>query len=100
MSPLDPELRRLVTELAAIKKRAKALGIFTHGRELLHCPGCGLKEDVAATGILITYREPNLGTGTGLRFKQLHKQTFRCPGCGQRVREPLSKHGPEGVLPA
>ena len=100
MSPLDPQQRRLATELAAIQKRAKALGIFTNERELLHCPGGGLKEDVAATGILITYREPDLSHDTGLRFKQLNKHTFRCPACGQTVWETLSQQGYEGALPA
>ena len=95
MSTLDPELHRLATELAAIQKRAKALGIFTDERELLHCPGCGLKEDVAINGILFTYREPDLGQDTGLRFRQLNQHTFRCPGCGQNVKEPTSEQGSE-----
>ena len=87
ISPLDPELRRLATQLAAIRKRAKALGIFTNERELLQCSGCGLMEDVTASGILITCREPDLGHDTGLRFKQLNKQIFRCPACGENVKE-------------
>lgn len=97
MSPLDPELHRLATELAAIQKRAKSLGIFTNERELLHCPGCGLKEDVAANGILITYCEPDFGYDSGLRFKQLNKHTFRCPACGRNVKEPISKQEIEGA---
>ena len=97
LSLLDPELRRLATELAPIQKCAKALGIFTNERELLHCPGCCLKEDVAATGIMITYREPDLGHDIGMRFKQLNKHAFPCPGCGQRVREPLSEQRSEGA---
>ena len=100
MSPLDAKLRRLATELAAIQKRAKALGIFTNKRELLHCPGCGLKEDVTANGMLITYHEPDLSHDTGLRFKQLNKHTFRCPACGQNVKEPIFEQGCEGALPA
>ena len=97
MSPLDPELHRLATELAVIQKRTKALGIFTNERELLHCPGCCLKEDVAANGILITYREPYLGHDTGLRFRQLNKHTFRCPACGKSVKEPLSEQESKGA---
>ena len=99
MSLLDSRLRRLATELVAIHKRAKALGIFTNERELLHCPGCGLKEDVAINGILFTYREPALGQDTGLRFRQLNKHTFRCPGCGQNVKEPISERESEGAAP-
>lgn len=99
MSPLDPELRMLATELAPIQKCAKALGIFTNERELLRCPACGLQEDVAVDGILITCREPDLGKDTGLRFVPLGEQTFRCAGCGQSVREPHREQVPEGPSP-
>lgn len=91
ISQLDPELCRLATQLAAIQKRAKGLGIFTNERELLQCSGCGLMEDVTASGILITCRQPDLGHDIGLRFKQLNKQTFRCPACGENVTEPLAE---------
>ena len=97
MSPLDPKLRSLATELAAIQKRAKSLGIFTNERELLQCPGCGLTEDVAADGMLFTYSEPELGHDTGLRFRQLNKHTFRCPVCGQNVKEPIPERESEGA---
>lgn len=100
MSRLDPELRRLATALVAIRKRAKALGIFTNERELLHCPGCRLTEDVAVDGMLFTYSEPDLDHDTGLQFRQLNKHTFRCPACGQRVREPPSGQVPEAAPPA
>ena len=88
-SLIDPELRLLVTELATLHIRAKAQGIFANDRELLCCPGCGLKEDGAINGTLITYREPDLGCDTGLRFKQLNKYAYRCPACGQCVKEPI-----------
>jgi hypothetical protein len=100
MSPLDSELRRLAAELAAIQKRAKALGIFTNERELLHCLGCGLKEDMAADGVLFTYHEADFGQDTGLRFKQVNKHTFRCPACGQNVKEPISDRGAGGASSA
>ena len=45
----------IVGELEEIKHRARALGIFTDDRELLACPVCGLLEDVAIMGLLITY---------------------------------------------
>lgn len=99
ISPLDPELRSLATQLAAIQKRAKALGIFSNERELLQCSGCGLMEDVTASGILITCREPDLGHDTGLRFKQLNKQTFRCPACGKTVKETIFEQESEGASP-
>ena len=100
MSPLDAKLHRLATELGVIKKHAKALGILTNERELLHCPGCGLKEDVAADGMLFTSSEPDLGHDTGLRFRQLNKHTFRCPACGENVRESNSEQESEGASPA
>lgn len=95
MSPLDPQQRRLATELAAIQKRAKALGIFTNERELLHCPACGLTEDVATDGMLFTYSEPDLCHDTGLRFRQLNKHTFSCPACGKNVKEAISEQESE-----
>ena len=88
MSALDPKLRKLVADLVALQKRAKALGVFTNDRELLECPHCGLMEDVAANGMLITCREPDLGLDTGLRFKPWGKRAFRCPSCGKKVMEP------------
>ena len=100
MIPLDPDLHGIAAEIVALRKRAKALGMFTDDRELLVCPGCGLMEDVAANGVLITCREPDLGQDTGLRFEPLNDQTFRCPACAQRVRELLSERGPEGASPA
>ena len=98
--PLDPDLLGIAAELVALRKRAKELGVFTNDRELLVCQSCGLMEDVAATGVLITCREPNLGQDTGLRFEPLSDQTFRCPACGQRVRESLSEQSSEGASQA
>lgn len=96
-SLIYPELRLLVTELAALHKRAKAQGIFANDRELLRCPGCGLKEDVTVNGTLITYREPDMGHDTGLRFKQMNKYAFRCPACGQCVKEPIPDEESDGA---
>ena len=90
MNPVDPEVRRLAADLIALRKQAKELGVFTNDRELLVCLRCGLMEDVAATGILITCREPDLGKDTGLRFEPLAEQAFRCPACGQKIQEPLT----------
>jgi hypothetical protein len=72
----------LAGQIAALRKRAKTLGVFTHDRELLECSGCGLLEDVTAEGMLITSRAKALGRDTGLRFRELRGHRFRCPGCG------------------
>ena len=100
MIPLDPDLLGIAAELVALRKRAKELGVFTDDRELLVCLACGLMEDVTASGLLITCREPDLGRDTGLRFEPLSEQTFRCPACGQCVREPLSEQSSEGASQA
>lgn len=76
-------------ERAAWQKQAEALGMFTHDRELLRCDGCGLMEDVSHTGMLITCRDPDLGTDTGLRFVKEAEGSFRCPSCHQTVQEML-----------
>lgn len=58
-----------VRQLEQAKEQARALGIFTDDRELLECPNCGLLEDVAAEGLLVTY--PNTSeevNDSGLRF--------------------------------
>ena len=94
MKRLKSELRRLAEELESLKRRAKALGVFTNDRELLDCPHCGLMEDVAVDGLLITCRAPDLGRDTGLRFRKLNAKCFRCPACGERVKEPPPERGP------
>jgi hypothetical protein len=39
-------------------------------------------------GDLFTYRLPDLGVDTGLRFGKPHADgVFRCPGCGAHVAE-------------
>ena len=84
-SRIQGPLHTLAMQIAVLKKRAEALGLFTHDRELLECPGCGLLEDVTAEGMLITSRAKALGRDTGLRFRKLRGNRFRCPGCGQIV---------------
>ena len=82
------ELRSLATEIAALRTKAKALGLFTDDRELLECPVCGLMENVAAAGGgLFTCRPESLDEDTGLRFEELSRDRFRCPACGATVRE-------------
>jgi rubredoxin len=90
-------IRALAAELVALQTKARALGIFTDDRELIECPNCGLAEDVNAVGQLITCRPPADGQDTGLRFRELPRNHFRCPACGASVREPgsvaVSKEG-------
>jgi hypothetical protein len=99
MRPLDPNLRALAADLIALRTRAQALGLFADDRELLICPGCGLMEDVTASGMLITCREPDLGQDIGLRFEPLGERTFRCPACGRKVNEPLPEDGTGNASP-
>jgi len=64
--------------------------MFPHDRELLRCDRCALMEDVTHTGMLITCRDPDLGTDTGLRFVKIAEGSFRCSACDQTVHETLS----------
>ncbi len=75
-------LYAVAAQVVALRKRAKALGVFAHDRELLDCSGCGLMEDVTAAGTLIVIRVKTPGRDTGLRFRKLRGNRFRCPGCG------------------
>jgi hypothetical protein len=79
---LRGSLYALAAQVAALKKSAEAAGVFCHDRELLECSGCGLLEDVISGGILITCRVTTLGRDTGLRFRKLRSNRFRCPACG------------------
>ena len=93
---LPKELKEKILEaakaLAELQKQAKALGLFTNDRELLECPACGLKEDVAFSGLLITYFGEPSGNDTGLRFKETENdKIYICPNCGKDVEEPESE---------
>jgi rubredoxin len=83
-------IRPLAAEIVALQTQMKALGMFANDRELLECPRCGLMEDVAANGMLLTCTPTELGNDTGLRFEELTPDSFRCPSCGQTVHEPLT----------
>lgn len=84
--PSYRSLRALAERLGVLKNRAEALGVFSHDRELLKCTGCGLLEDVTAEGTLITCRARALGRDTGLRFRKLRGNRFRCPACDSILR--------------
>ena len=82
LSDLKPLVRRLVK----VKKQAEAIGLFTHDRELLECT-CGLIEDVAFDGSLLTYHKNDLAfKDTGLRFIKVNENTFCCPVCKTKLK--------------
>lgn len=82
------KLRTLATEITALQAKARAFGLFANDRELLECANCGLMENVAAAGGgLFTCRHESLDEDTGLRFKELSRDRFRCPACGATVLE-------------
>lgn len=90
----------LAKQIAANQQQMHALGMLANDRELLDCPHCGLREDVLISGQLITYREPDFHQDTGLRFEKLTPGTFRCPSCGQTVRDPLAGNDQSGGFKA
>ena len=82
---IPPDLLALCRQLHEAQKRAKKLGIFVHDRDLLACPKCGLEEDIAFEGHLMTIRRPKFDE-TGLRFRALDSKDrkFSCPSCGTK----------------
>ncbi|MCX7047662.1 MAG: hypothetical protein NTX50_19530 [Candidatus Sumerlaeota bacterium] len=88
-APSSDPLRDLVRQLVEVRKQAEALGMFTHDRELLECPRCGLLEDVTFEGMLITYqKDAKDQSDSGLRFRPMDKATFQCPACGATCHPP------------
>jgi hypothetical protein len=80
------DLKPLVRRLAKVKKRAEAIGLFTHDRQLLECT-CGLIEDVAFDGSLFTYhKNDHAFKDTRLRFIKVNENTFRCPVCKTKLK--------------
>ena len=81
LSALSPDLAVLVARLKEVQQEAEKAGLFLSHRPLLQCPACGLWEDVAFDGRLMTYfpaEEPV--SDTGLRFENI-PGGFRCPFC-------------------
>jgi transposase-like protein len=76
------DLRNLAMQLRELQQKSKQLEIVvdTHGIE---CPRCGLEENLALVGALITSKGTNTGEDTGLFFYELNKERhrFRCPAC-------------------
>jgi hypothetical protein len=81
------KIEPLARSIVELQSQARALGIFPNDRDLLICPTCGLTEDVAGDGRLVTSRELG-GTDTGLRFVEptSDDEPFICPACGGEVR--------------
>jgi len=77
-------MRPLARQVMALKARMEALGMFTNDREFLKCTTCDLAEDVAVDGRLITVHRngTDWSTDSGLRFKEVERDLFRCPVCG------------------
>ena len=76
-----------VRQLEQVKRQARALGLFTHDRELLECPSCGFLEDVTANGLLVTYSGRSRSRmDCGLRFSPVDETTFQCPSCSANVK--------------
>ena len=81
-------IRELASQLVALQKQARSLGLFPGDRELLECPKRGLLEDVLMGGKVMTYHSGVEGQGTGFRrFEDLSEGRFRCAGCGSMVQE-------------
>ena len=86
MRELVKSVGRIVAQVRDVREQAEALGIFWADRELLECPSCGLVEDVACDGRLMTYKPSDEAiTDTGLRFEEEDECHYRCPKCGTLV---------------
>ena len=86
----DPEYDHLVLDIAdalrGIREMSRQNGIFDGLRELYSCLNCGLKEDVAFDGRLMTYHEGAETVDTGLRFPEPDDKNMSvCPECGAVV---------------
>lgn len=87
----DAEYKKLVKDVGRaildIQDLCRQHGIFDGLRELLECRNCGLKEDVAFDGRLMSYRAGAEDVDTGLRFPEPDDDGYsRCPVCGEVVR--------------
>ncbi len=95
----DPAYDKLVGDIAAALRGVQELcrqhGIFDGLRELFKCTQCGLMEDVAFDGRLMTYHDIDNPVDTGLRFPEPDDDGYsRCPECGGVVR---LEEGEDGV---
>jgi len=79
-SDIIKDVSRFASSIKKLEAQAKKLGIFTNDRELLECK-CGLWEDVASDGRLITYKKRDKVEDTGLRFRKTAGNKYVCPVC-------------------
>jgi predicted RNA-binding Zn-ribbon protein involved in translation (DUF1610 family) len=92
-SSLDQDISVLAAQLVELNRKARELGIFTNDRELLQCPQCGLAEDVACDGRLMTIQSADeTCSDTGMRFQEIDATHFRCPSC-QNVLVVIEEEG-------
>lgn len=85
------QIKYIVKDIAKLVLEAQSIaeqhGLFPNHRELLKCAHCGLMEDVAFDGKLMTYRDGAEDADTGLRFPEPNEDGVSCcPGCGAVVR--------------
>jgi len=79
--PFSSELKELAGHLREVHRQAEALGLFVEDRLLLHCAGCGLREDVRFDGRLVTSLQGVADArDSGLRFEP-SAGGFVCPLC-------------------
>ena len=91
MNSLLPELRLLAARLQELEQEAEKAGLFVGHRPLLECAACGLLEDVAFNGLLMTYfASSGYATDTGLRFEKV-SGGFLCPSCRALVAIPTEE---------
>lgn len=75
------EIRSLITKMAPILRHAKYDGTYAGERDLLECPGCGLVEDTAMDGGLLTYIDGGRMKDSGYRFWLSSNGAWICPVC-------------------
>lgn len=80
-------ITKLAAKIKELQLKAEELGLFFNDRELLECKKCGLVEDVASEGVLITYNSSDVAADIGLRFDPCEKNKYLCPVCGSKVSE-------------
>lgn len=84
---VNKSIIKLAARIKELQLKAEELGLFFNDRELLECKKCGLIEDVAVDGRLITYNRYDVVADIGLRFEPCEKDRYLCPVCGSNVKE-------------
>ncbi|MBF0118144.1 MAG: hypothetical protein HQK79_04860 [Desulfobacterales bacterium] len=85
------DIWKLANSIVRITKQAELTGLFTDTRELLECQNCGLMEDIAAEGNLMTYKRNVMNNDEAQKDSYLrfiptdNANIFICPQCGNCV---------------